>query len=41
MGLYRDGGPLRRALRDCLLLADTAAVLLIGGSHGVEQAGDQ
>jgi len=43
MGLYRDSaGPLTAAqLRDCLLLADTATVLLIeAGSHGVEQAGD-
>jgi hypothetical protein len=33
MGLYRDSA--------CLLLADTATVLLIeAGSHGVEQAGD-
>jgi hypothetical protein len=43
MGLYRDSaGPLPAAqLRDCLLLADTATVLLIeAGSHGVEHAGD-
>lgn len=42
MGLYRDSaGPLPAAqLRDCLLLADTATVLLIeAGSHGVEEAG--
>jgi hypothetical protein len=41
MGLYRDSaGPLPAAqLRDCLLLADTATVLLIeAGSHGVEDA---
>lgn len=43
MGLYRDSaGPLPAAqLRDCLLLADTATVLLIeAGSHGVEEAAD-
>jgi hypothetical protein len=43
MGLYRDSaGPLPAAqLRDCLLLADTATVLLIeAGSHGAGQAGD-
>jgi len=42
MGLYRDSaGPLPAPqLRDCLLLADTATVLLIeAGSHGVEEAG--
>jgi hypothetical protein len=40
MGLYRDSaGPLSSAqLRDCLLLADTATVLLIeGGSYGTEE----
>jgi len=43
MGLYRDSaGPLPPAqLRDCLLLADTATVLVIeAGSHGVEDAAD-
>jgi ANTAR domain len=42
MGLYRDSaGPLPAPqLRDCLLLSDTATVLLIeAGSHGVEEAG--
>jgi hypothetical protein len=43
MGLYRDSaGPLPTPqLRDCLLLADTATVLLIeGGSHGTEETAD-